>query len=779
MNPARHRFASAPSPTASRRAGLLMALLLGCGEAPADKPVAEDADADADADVDADADADADVDTGDTGAPPVPCGSGEGDLPDSILTQAWDDGTPVSALEATGWAFDLRSSGGELWELGASRANEGVRFELERPARVYGFTLTWAQVAEGAAPDAPVTAGIYADFGYNGFDYWQWAPLAELDRCAGDVEADLGAGRGTTYVLPEPLEVAPGLLYVGHQRAGAGDKALAFDGSYAGVGDCAGWSDCHSAVNLPEAEATSYFNGLSTLIPYDYLVTLHYVYAEEPSPPAFVAMAGVPSGSRQAWGDYDNDGWVDLLLPGPTLLRNEAGAGFTDVTGLVGLLPGASGGVWGDYDNDGDLDIFAFTESAAAGDTLWRNDGPAGFVDVTVALGIDDLQDSNACGDPVANVHAPSPGAAWLDFDADGDLDLYVPNFICWSDYTYYEDDVYRNDGEAGFVRLTGVGGWAAGATASRGANPADADGDGDVDLLVNNYVLQANLYLENDGLGGVTEAGAASGLAGIGTRRGATTYYGHTIGTAWGDFDNDGDLDAILANLAHPRYYQFSNKTQVMQNNGDGTFTDLQGDWESPVGAAGLRYQETHSVPVLADFDLDGALDLSISAVYPGRPTDLYWGKGDGQFELDVSRSGIDTVNGWGMAAADVDHDGDPDLATTSALFENQAPRRGGGVSIAVVGDGGANRAAIGATIRVSAGGRTFTRHISGGGGQGNQDELHPSFGLGDAAVVDQVEITFPGGDVVAFDGPLPAAGKLWLSQTGRVAEGYAPPAW
>jgi len=74
------------------------------------------------------------------------------------------------------------------------------------------------------------------------------------------------------------------------------------------------------------------------------------------------------------------------------------------------------------------------------------------------------------------------------------------------------------------------------------------------------------------------------------------------------------------------------------MQNNGDGTFTDLQGDWSSPAGAAGLRYQETHSVPVLADFDLDGALDLSISAVYPGRPTDLYWGGGDGHFTLDVA---------------------------------------------------------------------------------------------------------------------------------------------
>ena len=164
------------------------------------------------------------------------------------------------------------------------------------------------------------------------------------------------------------------------------------------------------------------------------------------------------------------------------------------------------------------------------------------------------------------------------------------------------------------------------------------------------------------------------------GTR--ALLNFGHTIGTAWGDLNNDGRFDVVQANLAHPRFFNFSAKTQVMIAQEDGKFVDNQGDWSKPYGDAGLRFSETHSIPVLGDFDQDGNLDLVISATYDGRPTDFYWGKGDGTFTLDSYRSGITMTGGWGMAASDLDNDGDLDMLIAGhwtaniVWFEN--PMRG-----------------------------------------------------------------------------------------------------
>jgi hypothetical protein len=743
------------------------------GDADLDADSGADGDVDADGDGDADADGDADGESdGDADAETVVCGSGEGELPDGLIELAWDDGTPFTTIGEQSWTITVETG---TYELAEEPLYEAVRFELDHPARIHGFAVQWANLPADGDPGAPLEAGLYPDFGYNGFDFFRWSPYWTGSRCLEDV----AEGEWVTYLLDEPVEVEqPGLVYVAHLREGEASPSFPFDESYIGAGRCESWDECHTAVNMHEAGTSIYYNGVSIPLPYDYLVRLYVEYTDDLAPEdrVFQPVPDLAMGSRVSWGDYDDDGWEDFVSDGPRLMRNDGAGGFTNETeaaGLTGVSGG--GGVWGDYDNDGCLDLFVFSESLTSPDALLRSNCDGTFSNVTDAAGIVDEQDYNQCGDP-ANIRAPSPAAAWFDLDADGFLDLYVANFICWGEESYYVDTVFLNDGDGTFTEITGTRGFSDERTASRGANPIDIERDGDIDVLVNNYRLQYNFMFVNNGDGAVRDRGRETGLQGEPTSHGGYYYYGHTIGTAWGDLDNDGDFDLIESNLAHPRFFDFSDKTRIMMNDGDGVFTDISGDWDSPVSDAGLRYSETHSVPVLADFDQDGDLDLVITAVYDGRPTDFYWGNGDGTFELDVYHAGITTENGWGTAVADYDHDGDLDLAAAS-LFENTADAAGHWLQVRVIGNVASNRAAIGAVVEVSAADLRLLRHVQGGTGQGCQDSPYLHFGLGEETSVDEIRVTFPGGATVTFDGPFEADQRLWLFEDGTVHTGWAPP--
>jgi hypothetical protein len=520
---------------------------------------------------------------------------------------------------------------------------------------------------------------------------------------------------------------------------------------------------------------------------YDFMVRLYVEYTGELAAEdrVFQPVEGVSGSARSAWGDYDNDGYDDLLVTGPRLYHNEGDGSFADVTASAGLSGvSVSGGIWGDYNNDGCLDLFAFAESYSVGDTLLRGDCEGNFTDVTAASGITDVQSYNGCSGGYENT--PTPAAAWWDIDSDGLLDLYLSNFICWDDYSYYTDTVWHNegevDGEVLFAGWTGERGFRSlddEALAGRGASPIDHDRDGDVDLLVSNYVLHPNLLYDNQGDGTVLEAAEDAGLAGEAVDFYGYIYYGHTIGAAWGDLDGDGTFDVVEANLAHPRYFDFSDKTRVLLGDGSGGYVDIQGDWSAPRGDAGLRYQETHSVPMLGDFDQDGALDLVVSAVYEGRPTDFYWGAGDGTFTLDTYTTGITTLGGWGVAAADYDNDGDLDIASGDFLFQNglDEAEKGSWLQVRVVGNAGSNAAGIGATVEVIAGDRAWLRHVGGGTGQGDQDSLTLHFGLGEVAEVDELRVTFPGGDELSFSGPFAVDQRLWLYEDGRHGAGWTAP--
>jgi hypothetical protein len=286
-------------------------------------------------------------------------------------------------------------------------------------------------------------------------------------------------------------------------------------------------------------------------------------------------LVGVSRGSV-AWGDYDNDGDLDILLTGETscsafaqvskVYRNDGGNSFTDIG--AGLAPVSQSSVaWGDYDNDADLDILLTGWGFSGGTAkIYRNDGGSTFTDIGAPLPL--VWDSLA---------------AWGDSDNDGDLDLVVSG----TSFGFFAASVYRNDGNDTFTDLgaglTGMsqtsGGW------------GDYDNDGDLDLLLGGDLSgggnSTRLY-RNDGNNTFTDTGAS--LQGI-----------DLGGMAWGDYDNDGDLDFAQAWNGAGKIYRnetaASNTAPVAPANlsvsvDSGTATlqwDAASDTETP--AAGLTY--------------------------------------------------------------------------------------------------------------------------------------------------------------------------------------------
>lgn len=232
-----------------------------------------------------------------------------------------------------------------------------------------------------------------------------------------------------------------------------------------------------------------------------------------------VGMA-VPS-LAAAWGDYDNDGWVDVYAGG-TLMHNDQGKKFTKVAnhGLSG-----QGGLWADYDNDGKLDLYT-----GMGGNLFRNLGEGKWENQTVKL--------------PARPMKSAISACWGDFDGDGFADLYQGG---WEEPSYQPDAIYRNNGDGSFsLHWKGTGR----SRPARGVTAADIDLDGDLDIYVSNYRLEQNLLWLNDGKGKFTEVAVERNVAGV---YGASQAYGHTIGSSFGDLDNDGLFDLFIGNFSHP----------------------------------------------------------------------------------------------------------------------------------------------------------------------------------------------------------------------------------
>ncbi|MEL6850517.1 MAG: CRTAC1 family protein, partial [Bacteroidota bacterium] len=279
---------------------------------------------------------------------------------------------------------------------------------------------------------------------------------------------------------------------------------------------------------------------------------------------------GATGGST--WGDFDNDGDLDIFVANVVradnhLYENNGDGTFTrldagDVSHYAGYCHNAS---WVDYNNDGLLDIFASDYMPTRYNQLYHNNGDGTF--------------SSATDNPIALEAKFSMGATWGDYDNDGLLDLFVPNG------RNAHNSLYHNDGNGKFTKI------ASGPVVTDGGNSggsswADVDNDGDLDLYVTNASNQPNFFYLNQGDGTFVK-NTTSIIA---------TEAGHSHGSAWGDIDNDGDQDLYVTN-------DQNKVNRLYLNDGSGNFT---------LAAGGINSDTDNSfAAAFADIDNDGDLDL------------------------------------------------------------------------------------------------------------------------------------------------------------------------
>lgn len=511
----------------------------------------------------------------------------------------------------------------------------------------------------------------------------------------------------------------------------------------------------------------------------------------------YQASAGDNHGPGGVFADLNNDGYPDLVLvTGPglktSLYRNVAGPSGTRTFQRSDLHPthtfGSTGAIAGDYDNDGDLDIYLINHpknsppGAAAPNVLYKNrwieTGNLTFQDVTGSAGV-----SHVTAGGVRLDHTLT--ACWLDYDRDGDLDLYLGNHDGWLNNPEeapkpgQRDILYRNNGNGTFTDVTtsaGAEGYVSSTgqietahqkySSSNAVVSADLDNDGWPDLFVTNKVggpTDADMTYINQGVNG---SGFWQGFTNV--TYNLTPPFGRVSGAAMGvdagDFDNDGDLDLYITDVGNPGAGQNDLLVNLLPtfdysvNHSASNHVKADFSW-------GTKWE---------DFNNDGRLDLYV-ATAGGRVDFVYlW---DSSLNRFVNRASAWNVNinthSRGVLAADYDRDGATDLfivALQPALWENRTAAGGTGkryLNIKLQGDPTlspgpfrSSRDAIGAKIFVSAaingGSNKITQRrdvISGSGNAGSTSALDLRFGVGRATSAD-VTVRWPSGRVSRLAG-------------------------
>jgi hypothetical protein len=425
-----------------------------------------------------------------------------------------------------------------------------------------------------------------------------------------------------------------------------------------------------------------------------------------------------------SWVDYDDDGFPDLHINNWVygssaalnhLYHNEGDGTYTRVN--VGDLATDGNSItsaWGDFDNDGDLDAYVACPEQL--NRFFINNGDATFTRVTEG--------------PVGNLEEVTQEPSWVDFDNDGDLDLFVANHLFPGDPYTIVCALYANDGGS-FNLLDNL---SVGLIEDEGGSVAwcDYDNDGDMDVMWSRNQNTA-VFFDNDGDGTFTQV-THNAIA-----QAPRKYHFNPA-----DYDNDGDLD-LYAGSAYP------GPPILCENTGNGDFALVTGqEISSDVGYWTGGYW--------GDYDNDGYVDLVVTghSYYEPYINRLYHNNGDGTFTAVLNEVvAMDVEPSSAVAWADHDRDGDLDLFVANVNdFNNTLYLNNGNgnawIQIALTGTT-SNRSAIGAKIRLKAtiGGTPMwqLREIRTRNGFFVQTDLAAHFGLGDATVVDSIKVEWPSG--------------------------------
>jgi len=421
------------------------------------------------------------------------------------------------------------------------------------------------------------------------------------------------------------------------------------------------------------------------------------------------------------WSDYNNDGNVDLFVPNTIfednfLYLNNGDGSFTKILSSTIVNDGGNAqtansetATWGDFDNDGDLDVFISYNGP--NNQLHRNNGDGTFTKITSGSIVNDGGGSRA--------------TASGDYNNDGFLDVFVANRFGENNF------LYKNNGDGSFTKIIS-GPVVNDGGDSQGCAWADYDNDGFLDLLVTN--ASDNFLYNNNGDGTFTKITTSPIL----------NYFGP--GGSWGDYNNDGFLDLFITNS------QQNEPNALFKNNGDGTFTRItEGSIVNDLGISRGSAWGDHD----NDGDLD--LVVANGVLVASENNFLYSNNGDGTFTKILSGpvvndGGLSLSVGW----ADYDNDGDLDLfvgntSEVNFLYKNNG-NQNNWLNLKLIGTS-SNTAAIGAKVRVKAlidGTETWQmREISGQTGRGGQNSLNAEFGLRDASVIDAIKVEWPSGIV------------------------------
>jgi len=335
-------------------------------------------------------------------------------------------------------------------------------------------------------------------------------------------------------------------------------------------------------------------------------------------------------GVRNTWEDLNGDGLPDLITGDRIYVNN-----CDSLSLFTTLNHPANGAAAADLNGDGFADIVTGGHLPM----VWLTD-EAPLVYRPVSLRIPP---------------GPVEGIALPDWDGDGSADICLAVYETPDKTGEGNTDVlYLNNGDGTFTESGLLSTWPQGPWCGRDVDLVDFYNDGRVDLYISNYRNQPNALWHNSG-SGYEEIAEITNTQGV-ERDG---LWGNTIGSAWGDYDNDGDQDLFNANLAHPRDLPSSDRSMLLRND-EGVFTDV-------TQISGIRYEETHSYPAWADFDSDGDLDLYITSIWETRRSFLYLNNGNGTFTDATWLSGTRVFDSWGLSTPDINADGLPDLAVNA----------------------------------------------------------------------------------------------------------------